>query len=375
MRDRNIEIIQALRGLAVLGVVLFHTLAIERKYAGDSWLPGFFGFGELGVDLFFVISGFIMVTITHSRFAGAGDFARFLYSRVTRIYPTYWFYFFLLLPVVLVRPEWVNASQGHQVDIISSFLLLPSEQLPILLVAWSLIHELWFYLVFALLLLVVSRQRLLFALLLWALVVAAANVLANPMTLSPGLRIALHPLTLEFIFGALAALAVRAGFGTAMRPALLRLGGLVAICAAVLAYLSGYPKDHLLIRALLFGSSYAAILLCCVALERRGALAAPRFLRWLGDASYTVYLSHVLVISVIGRVWLAIGPQAGAVDNLVAFSAMLLSVIAYGWIGFKLVENPLVGLSHRMRDRLFPATKPVAPEDNGEGGKAAPSNA
>lgn len=112
MPNRNIEVIQALRGVAVLAVVLFHVLFVEAKYAnGDLWLPHVLALGESGVDLFFVISGFIMVTITQSRFRRASEFGRFLYSRVSRIYPTYWFYFFIVLAVFMLRPQWVNASR------------------------------------------------------------------------------------------------------------------------------------------------------------------------------------------------------------------------------------------------------------------------
>ena len=142
--------IQALRGIAVLGVVAFHVALVEGKYSGgDRLLPDFLRFGETGVDLFFVISGFVMVTVAQGRFGGTRELPRFLWSRITRIYPTYWFYFFITLAVFLVKPEWVNASEENQAQLVTSFLLLPSEQLPLVMVGWSLIHELWFYLVFA----------------------------------------------------------------------------------------------------------------------------------------------------------------------------------------------------------------------------------
>jgi peptidoglycan/LPS O-acetylase OafA/YrhL len=88
--------IQALRGVAVLSVVAFHALSIEQKYSGgDLLFPDFLRLGQSGVDLFFVISGFVMVTVTKGRFGPNGERMRFLWGRLTRIYPTYWFYFFL----------------------------------------------------------------------------------------------------------------------------------------------------------------------------------------------------------------------------------------------------------------------------------------
>ena len=128
--------LQALRGIAVLGVVAFHSLSIEQKYSGgDILLPDLLRVGQSGVDLFFVISGFVMVTVTEGRFERSSEIMWFLWGRITRIYPTYWFYFLLTAAVFLVKPNWVNSSQGHQTQLISSFLLLPSNQLPLVMIA------------------------------------------------------------------------------------------------------------------------------------------------------------------------------------------------------------------------------------------------
>jgi peptidoglycan/LPS O-acetylase OafA/YrhL len=198
--------IQALRGIAVLGVVAFHSLSIEKKYSGgDFLLPESLRLGQSGIDLFFVISGFVMVTVTKGRFAHSGEMMRFLWGRITRIYPTYWFYFFLTVVVFLIKPNWVNSSQNHQFQFISSFLLLPSDQLPLVMVAWSLTHELWFYLVLAVLL--KFKEHLLFpSLILWGAIIIIFNLLATTDNLSPAARIALHPYSLEFIIGALVAI-------------------------------------------------------------------------------------------------------------------------------------------------------------------------
>lgn len=139
-----------------------------------------------------------MVTVSQGRFGELRELPRFLWSRFTRIYPTYWFYFFITLTIFLLRPDWVNVSQGNQAQLFTSFLLLPSQQLPLVMVGWSLIHELWFYLVFA---------GLLPALLIWSALILVVNQGVELRTLSPGMRIMLHPYTLEFTFGALAAVA------------------------------------------------------------------------------------------------------------------------------------------------------------------------
>jgi len=89
----KIQNIQALRGIAVIAVVFSHLVIIEKKYGGsETILPEFLLFGKFGVDLFFVISGFIMVTITRSKFQIPREALKFFYRRVARIYPLYWFY-------------------------------------------------------------------------------------------------------------------------------------------------------------------------------------------------------------------------------------------------------------------------------------------
>ena len=124
---KKIQNIQALRGIAVLSVVFFHLIPIEQKYGGStSILPTFFQFGMFGVDLFFVISGFVMVTVAKGKYQLPKQALKFVYRRVSRIYPTYWFYSLLVLTIFFIQPAWVNSSQGNQVNILESFLLLNS---------------------------------------------------------------------------------------------------------------------------------------------------------------------------------------------------------------------------------------------------------
>src|SRR5215510_914607 len=352
-QGEKIEAIQALRGVAVLAVVAFHSLVFERKYSGgDLVLPGWFRFGESGVDLFFVISGFVMVTVSRGRFGKLKEVFRFLWSRATRIYPTYWFYFFVTLSVLLWRPSWVNTSLYQQADLLSSFLLLPSDRLPLVVVAWSLVHELWFYLVFGLLLLFREKALVPF-LCAWAAAILAINLLADTSTFAPTARIVTHPYTCEFIIGSLAALLVRVE-PISKLPAGLFWGLIVVV---VIGLIQADAADILagsrLKRALVIGGLYGSLLAACVVLEAKGSLRVPTFLRMSGDISYTVYLSHVLVLSAIGRIWLAIGSASGPADNVLAFVILITAIMVYGWIAYRLIEKPMVDLSHRLRARLI----------------------
>jgi exopolysaccharide production protein ExoZ len=348
--------IQGLRGLAALGVVMFHATFIEQKYSGgDGLLPGFLYLGQSGVDLFFVISGFIMVTVTRGRFGRNRESLRFLWGRFTRIYPTYWFYFFLTLAIFLVRPEWVNSSQGNQADLLKSFLLWPDDRLPLVMVAWSLIHELWFYLVFAAILR--FRERLLLPfLLLWGAVVIVVNTFVTISDFSPAIRIILHPYSLEFIVGALVALFVYHGRTDlfSSRKALL-ITILVVSAGSYLVYTHDL-LNHENLRAGVVGTLYGLLVLTFAASEKAGRIAVGRPVQFLGDISYTVYLSHTLVLSAIGRMWVMMNPVPDRLyDNLLAFLVMLAAVVGYGWAGYRLIERPALTVSHRLRARWFDA--------------------
>jgi exopolysaccharide production protein ExoZ len=348
--------IQALRGIAVLGVVAFHALVIEKKYSGgDLLLPDFLYIGQSGVDLFFVISGFVMVTVTKGRFARDGEMARFLWGRLTRIYPTYWFYFFLTFAIFLIKPNWVNSTQGHRFQFISSFLLLPGDQLPLVMVAWSLIHELWFYLLFAVFLR--FHERLLLpSLLLWGAIVTVVNLLFTVTGFSAGARIVFHPYSLEFIIGALVAVYLSRARTSkfSARIAILIITCVLSVGLPAIYVFNLLQPERTLRMSVIIGMLYGSLVFSVVMLEKLNTFVLPKFLHFIGDISYTVYLSHILVLSAIGRLWLAATPAPNSLsDNMLACVTMLAAVLGYGWIGYHLVEQPILKVSHRLRTRWF----------------------
>ena len=352
---KRVQAIQLLRGVAALGVVLFHCTAIENKYfGGNHVLPRAFAMGQSGVDLFFVISGFVMVIVTGDGNGRPTETLRFLWARLTRIYPTYWFYFLLTVAVFMLRPEWVNASQGHQFDFLASFLLLPSDRLPLVMVAWSLVHELWFYVVFAAFI-CFPRRLLALLLLAWAALVVAASLLLTEGEHGPAFRIALHPYSIEFIAGALGALFLqRTGLSLNGKELILAMTGVVVSSAVV------FQADVLdqagLGRAAILGLLYAFATIITVLGERSGSLRIPTFAATLGDASYSIYLSHLLLLSGLGRLlslWL--GELLTPLATAALFVSMLVAVLMIGLLAYRLVELPLLRWSHRLRPYWFGA--------------------
>lgn len=344
--------IQVARGVAALSVVAFHATSSESKYFTDvSILPDFFEGGMAGVDLFFVISGFVMVLTTRGRHGNPREVGKFAWNRLFRIYPTYWFYFLLLVPVFFLAPGWVNSSQGNQVDLIASFFLLPSELLPLLLVAWTLTIELWFYIVFALVLF--APERFLPAAFgVWFVILVVVNW-SGPITANPFVEVPANAMAIEFIFGGIAALlfrrvnpAVAVGCGVAGIALILTIG------EATVQDLTAGPG---LLRPLTLGLGCALIMLAVTAWEHRVGIGYFARLSILGDMSYSVYLSHVLVLAVMGRVWLAVpGELATNAPLVIAWWILTaVAVLVVGFLSYILVERTTMRAAQKWRAKVF----------------------
>jgi peptidoglycan/LPS O-acetylase OafA/YrhL len=342
----RLQNIQALRGVAVLCVVLFHLTIIEKKYGGaDQFLPGWFQFGMFGVDLFFVISGFVMVTVTRGKFHQAKEALLFLYHRISRIYPLYWVYTTMALAVFLIMPSWVNNSQGNQINIAASYLLFPSRLLPLVQVGWTLIHEMYFYIVFFLLLFLPEKffvQSLIF----WGAVIT----LSGFPTENPFIRVVLHPLTLEFIAGCLLAVHYYTSKPFKMNGYFLAAIAFLGLIAAVMGYIHYYGQTGLLpldlAQAVYYGIPATLIVFCIIHAERNG-LVLPNFLIQTGNASYSIYLSHLFTMNIVGRAW-SLFPTDSIVDNVAAMIGAFVFTLTVGWISYRYIEMPLLKISRRI---------------------------
>lgn len=375
--------IQALRGVAVLLVFLYHVSSMESAAlaasgsAESALVAGIWTNGYAGVDLFFVISGFIMVFVTGLVSPSAKTSGAFLFARVARIYPLWWVFAalsavgFMLTTGTPTNAERLAASgvsEGQH--IVSSFLLLPHPVYPILSVGWTLIHEIYFYVVFAALLMM--PQRYLPGLLaVWAVIVAAGAYagLAGPVATNL-LTLIFHPMTLEFILGAFAGLLIVNG--RRWRPGLIALVGTVWMIAALT--FQG-DNDAVMLewgRVVWFAMPCALLVYGFASLDIAGRIKLPSALVDLGDWSYAFYLSHMLTLKALETLspmaadalesssldapfltsMLRIG-SPGLADNLFFFIAGLMLAIIVSWIAYRFVEKPLLRLLGKTRSALF----------------------
>lgn len=345
----KLQNIQALRGVAVLLVVAYHLSLIEQKYGGSKTIiSDQFGFGIFGVDLFFVISGFIMATITRGKFGIKKYAVKFIFNRATRIYPTYWFYTILALIIYLINPMWVNSSQGNQVDIFTSFFLLPSSTLPLVLVGWTLIHEIYFYLIFFLILLLSPEKKMPAVILLWGIGILLFAIFFKPH--NPFTKVAFHPLTLEFIGGCfLSILFHKKKWEMNLQIVIIFTFSILLASLYGFNVYQNYTGQSELTgfwRIIILGLPGLITVYCLINVEQHGYVANSVLIK-IGDASYSIYLSHIFTLSAIGRMW-SIFSNDDVYDNIIVIPILFIIVVIVGIMSYNLIEKPLLKLSRRI---------------------------
>jgi peptidoglycan/LPS O-acetylase OafA/YrhL len=206
----RLDSLQLLRAVAALLVLLYHlaTMGVYGWIAADGspLLPlGFFAaIGFAGVDLFFVISGVVMVVTCFDRFGQPGEAIAFLKRRIVRIYPLYWIVTAAVLALCWLRPELAARDKTGAAAILASLVLWPQTDFPIVAVGWTLVYEMYFYLVFAV---IIAAPRRMLPPLLAAWAAATVALLAmwespdRPLTAQGYLLLPpfASPLVLEFI--------------------------------------------------------------------------------------------------------------------------------------------------------------------------------
>ena len=320
--------IQYLRATAALAVVVFH--AAERS-------GGHFTIGAAGVDVFFVISGFIMWVISERRPTTP---ARFLRDRLERIAPVYWIATGIMVAGALAGlfPN-LKLTLGH---VLSSLFFIPHQSpsngqiWPVLVQGWTLNYEIFFYMVFAACLLLPSRFRL----------AGLASVLVGMAGLgfvqgsgNPILETYTDPIILEFLIGAL--IGKRWLDGRVPSPT----AGAVLITVALLGF-AVVGATHVGFGTLSFGPLAAALLIGVLALEKGGAVRQVRPMLYLGDASYSVYLFHTFAISVVAKLAASLSIPAATAMILAVISGVTVGIVAY-----EMLEKPLITALKSLRNR------------------------
>jgi exopolysaccharide production protein ExoZ len=346
----QIVAIQILRAIAAISVSVGHAQAfigipMERQGQAFGWnflLPW-----GAGVDLFFVISGFIMVYSSERLFAAPGGAKIFAWRRLSRIVPLYW----CAMALLLVKMAVLHKPMPDATSVLTSFFFIPWDTQgngvprPIYDLGWTLNYEMFFYTVFALC--IGLRRELAVALI--ALCLGAMTICGLLLPLhNPQLFFWTQPIVLEFVLGMGLALLARRGvtLPAPMRYVLIALGA----AAFFRDFLNSGSQPHLwltpndFLRVAGWGVPAAMIVAGCV-LKKSERLVDNVFVRsgkLLGDASYALYLCHPIVMSAFAMAWFAIGlnnwlaPYLGAGISIVL--AIITAISVYRWFEFPLTR-------------------------------------
>lgn len=347
--------VEASRGFAALLVVTVHAskLLAAPGYRGALPFGGLFRFGHAGVDFFFVLSGFI-ITYVHGVDAGRpGRFETYARKRLIRIYPTYWVALAIMIGLMVVSPT-PDRAERQLGNLLSSILLVPWPTGPLLGVAWSLKHEMLFYVLFGVL--VLHRRAGQFVLAGWgALTVAnVAGIWASGTPLFHGLwgSLVFRIFNAEFFFGIAVAALVRRGWipGPWTAAAI----GLALFLGSGLYESFGPPRPiEWPPRHLAYAAGAALMLYGLAGAELAGRLRPPRPLVTLGAASYSLYLIHVIVLMFVRQAALELRPHL-ALPAEAWFLIGVCSAVGAGLLFWRHIEQPVLA-------RLQPArARPVA---------------
>jgi exopolysaccharide production protein ExoZ len=342
------RLIQVLRAVAALMVVAHHaTLILSER---DALPVGNWMNGAAGVDIFFVISGFVM-TISSAQLRKTLHPARtFLARRLERIVPLYWIVTSVKLVTLLAAPALVVNAMGTPWHVIASYLFLPSRDAvgqhePLLAVGWTLNFEMAFYALFAVIL--AMRAPLLKVAAPVLIVVAFASTLPQPW-MPAAVFWYERPMALEFLFGILLALSVH-------RVRRLPMGVAFVLLACGFATILLWPEPLVSWwRGVQWGIPALAIVAAAVALENKLGERVPRWTLELGDASYSIYLTHDLALPALA-VLFARAKIHGAGAILYCEIAMVLAATLTGELCYRVVELPIMRWFKGRRRTAVPA--------------------
>jgi exopolysaccharide production protein ExoZ len=318
-----IRSIQYLRALAAISVVWLHAVYIIPEVAERLGAPFF---GGSGVDLFFVISGFIMVATTARKDVRP---AEFFWLRIIRVVPLYWLATLAVVASAAFEHSLTNLYAPSAIA--KSLLFIPyrapesSSDTPILQNGWTLNFEMFFYALFALSLAAPRRWRLP-GLVLTLGLLAAAGKLFGPFA-SPSAAAYTSPLLLEFVAGMILAYTWLRHASPVWLPQPLLLIALGVYCL-------GATHSRFIVMC-------GAFIIVAACLHPKICAIRNRPLLELGDASYALYLTHQFVLEALAPLWVRTFPRATRTSSALFMALALALCIAAGWLCYRLIERPM----------------------------------
>lgn len=342
----RVQILRFFAATAVLFAHLQHEIA-TRLPDGGVFRPFTLIDGGFGVDLFFVISGFIMYHVSADKFGQSGAARTFLVRRYLRIAPLYYLATALMLAATFTFSDAVSIASPDIGHVVASLLFLPAQNalgqpVPVLKLGWTLNFEAYFYVMFALALLFGRRTGLAVLVLSLSAVVALAQIVPGP------------PVWLSFwgqslVFEFLGGIGIAMLYQRRLAMSTAQAWALIAASLVVLAALRTGGAIPFLPRAVYAGVPAWLIVFAVVAAPlAQGGGALTRFLVAGGEASYAIYVIHPFGIRAGAILWARLNLPS---QPWLYIAALMMVVIAAALAVNVLIERPLDRWLRRVLDR------------------------
>ncbi|NBJ33769.1 acyltransferase family protein [Serratia fonticola] len=338
--------IQSLRAIAAILVVIDHTITqfnLYNNYTGvfGAVLKNIESFGIVGVYVFFIISGYIMAMTTYNYDGGVSDAYVFIKKRLFRIFPAYWIWL-TILTIMWIAGVALRSHDYSLTKIVSSYLLLPyfdgvkSGINPILSQGWTLIYEMFYYYIFAFFILLKVKSKLM--VLLIALSFLAITVLAKSASFSSESLNILFSSGVVFFFPlGMFIFQYQKNITKLFFPTTSKVITYI-ILAGVMLYVifrkdnEFYTESNVVCATLIFFIFFASNI-------------KTYLLSIIGDASYSIYLSHTFIVMAYG----IISKSSRFSPNLLLIMSVFvfLASIAFGIASYYLIENRIHNMTKR----------------------------
>lgn len=344
-QQKNLQLIQMLRGIASILVVLYHITVNFSETFNQSFFFNIFDFGGSGVDVFFVLSGFIIAYANKDLVAQPTKTVTFLKRRFIRIFPIYWIIITVFLLIQLALPLYYKTHfELSTFNFFSTYLLLPNH-IMINGVSWSLTNELFFYLLFTLAILIPVKKYSLYLLLAYfvlLLVVAIAGL--NLTGGNDYIGLLFFPMNIEFLLGVFIVLIVDKISKRWVWPLLVAGIGLFLTGAYLFDHginIISNQSSQVLYRVVLFGFPSFLVILALVKMEINDTIQVKKIFLYLGDASYSIYLIHLPLVAAFYKIIAKLGINNSLL--LALLNWLLFAAVCFiGIIIFLKIEKPLI---------------------------------
>ena len=367
-KSRKFQLLQILRAYAALLVVTTHaSLVSQRDFGGQFLLSNTLQEGaRIGVEIFFILSGFIHFYVHQKHFSHKEKLKSYFLKRIIRIYPIYWIVSLPLIPIYFIAPFLGNKDgDSGFIYIFKSLLLIPQEEFPLLSVGWTLTLELFFYVLIGILIWFRPKiARLIISILLigtlikffvdisgggWETKYRTGNSLFD---LSFSTAFIFNRFNLSFFSGVLVSLLVVRNnlAGNAKKNYLIRWSWVVILLAATV--LICLPPEMLgsisggtitageANRILYYGPIVGIWITASIVSEMAFSLKIPRFLDYLGDASYSIFLLHYPALLAMGKACKFL-----ELDQIIDYRFLMYTItiasVAFGVVLYTKVEKPV----------------------------------